>query len=104
MIGLLWSQTDARSVIEPEAPTFWLFAWDFQPFPPPDAIHALDADAPAFLHEQLPNAPVAVTPVLGRQSDDGPGERCLIVTNLWLATLAGARLTDNHTCASFGDG
>jgi len=47
VIGPLRPQPDARAVVQPKAPALGLFLRHFQPFPPPDAIHALDAHLPA---------------------------------------------------------
>ena len=67
VIGPLRSQADAGAVIEPEAPALGLYLWHFQPFPPPDAVDALDDDLPAFVDQQSADAPVAVAAIPRRK-------------------------------------
>ena len=78
MIGPLGPQADARAVVEPEASTFGLFLRDFQPFPPPDAVDALDAHLPAFVDQQSADAPVAVAAIPRRKPHDRLGQRSFI--------------------------
>src|SRR5437868_9710644 len=63
VVRTLRSETDARSIIEPQTAPFGLFAWYFQPFPAPDAIDAFDVDPPAFGNQHLADAPIAVAAV-----------------------------------------
>ena len=51
VVGTLWPQTDARSVGEPETAPLRLLPWNFQPFPPPDPIDALDTNVPTIIDE-----------------------------------------------------
>jgi hypothetical protein len=62
MVGTLWSQTDARSVIEPQAPPFGLFCRDLQPLTPPDALNALLVHHPTSPAKQRRDPPIAVWP------------------------------------------
>src|SRR6185503_16822100 len=104
VIGPLRSEPDARAVVEPEPPALGLLLWYFQPFPPPDAIHALDAHVPALVEEQAADAPVAIAPVPGRQPHDRLRQSCFVSANSLLSTLRRARLTDNRTRAALRNG
>jgi len=104
MIGPLGSETDARSVIEPQTAAFGLLLWHFQPFPAPDPIDSLDADAPAFLDQQLADPPIAVTAILLGEPHDRLGERSLVVADLRVPALRRARLPDDSARATLRDG
>ena len=41
MPWILWSQPDARTVVQPQPPALGLFLRDFQPFASPDTFHPL---------------------------------------------------------------
>ena len=97
MVGPFRLKSDARAIVQPQAPAFRLFAGIFQPFPPPDAIDPLQAHPPTLGAKQLPNPPIAVAPVLPRQTDDRLGQRHFVVAELWLPTLRRARLTNHRT-------
>jgi len=95
---------DARSVIEPQTAAFGLLLWHFQPFPAPDPIDSLDADAPAFLDQQLADPPIAVTAILLGEPHDRLGERSLVVADLRVPALRRARLPDDSARATLRDG
>ena len=63
----------------------------------PDAIDALDADAPAFGNEQRSDAPIPVAAVLLGETNDRLGQRSLVITHLRRSTLRGPRLSDDRT-------
>ena len=96
VIWPLRPQTDARSVVEPETAAFGLFLRDFQPFPPPDPIDALDADAPAFVDEQLAHAAIPVATVLLGEPNDRVCQRRLVVADFRRPALRRARLADDR--------
>jgi len=80
-----------------------LLHWDFQPFPAPDAIDALDVDPPAFGNEHLADAPVAIAAVAGRQPHDVGGQRRFVVGRLQMPPLRRAWLSDDRARATFRD-
>ena len=80
-------QPDARAIVEPETPAFGLLHRNFQPFPPPDAVDALDAHAPAFIDEQLADAPVAVATILRCKPHDRLRQHRFVCAHFRLAAL-----------------
>ena len=103
MVRTLRSETNARSIVEPQTAPFGLLHWHFQPFPPPDAIDAFDVDPPAFGDQHLADAPVAVAAIPRRQPHDGGGQRCFIVRRLQMPPLRRTRLSDDRTRATLRD-
>ena len=101
MVRTLRSETDARSIVEPQTAPFRLFHWHFQPFPAPDAIDAFDVDPPAFGDKHLANAPVAVAAVPRRQPHDVGRQRRFVVRRLEMSSLRRAWLSDDSTGAAF---
>ena len=57
-------------------PALGLLLGDFQPFPPPQPLHALVIHRPALPTQQPRNPPIALPPILRRQRDD-PGHHRL---------------------------
>jgi hypothetical protein len=47
MIEIFRTKPDARSIVEPETSSLWLFLWDFQPFTAPDALDPVFANLDA---------------------------------------------------------
>jgi hypothetical protein len=93
-----------QSCLAGQPPAFGLPFRHFQPFPAPDPIDALDADAPAFVDQQLADPPIAIAAVLLGEPHDGFGQRCLVVTDLRLSALRCAGLSDNRTRPTLRDG
>ena len=105
----------ARAVVQPKEPALGLLLRDFQPFPPPDAVHPLDAHLPPLVEEQAADAPVAIAAVPRRQPNDRLGqswccvwvEACALnaqVTTLYFgAPIVGAEGGTNDTLAGVID-
>ena len=72
------SEPHARSVSEPKSTPFWLLAWDFQPFAPPDALNTLVVDVPAFRPEQSRDPALAIAAILLGKTNDGLGQSLFI--------------------------
>jgi len=87
MIAILWSQPNARAVIQPLTPAFRLFLRNFQAFTPPDAKDTLVIHMPPFRLQQRrdPLIPIASKP--GCQPNDGRGQCILIIVLLRLTPL-----------------
>src|SRR6266852_3195643 len=70
MIGSLRPQPDARTIVQPQSPSWPLFLRYFQPFASPDPLHSILAHLPPRIPQQHRDAPVAVPPVLHPQGQD----------------------------------
>lgn|SRR5205085_3849974 len=103
VVRTLRSETDARSIIEPQTAPFGLFAWYFQPFPAPDAIDAFDVDPPAFGNQHLADAPIAVAAVPGCQPHNGSRQSRFVVRRLQMSPLRRTWLSDDRTRATLRD-
>ena len=64
MIDVLWPQTRAPSIVEPQSPTWLLFLWHLQPLTTPDSFDPVLAHPPAGMLQQRGDAAITVTPVL----------------------------------------
>ena len=82
VIAILWSETDARTVIEPEPTTLWLFLGSLQALASPDPEDALMMHAPAVSPEQGGDATIAVAAELFGKRDDGACQRILVIAFL----------------------
>ena len=78
MVRTLGTQTDARSVSQPEPPLLGLLCRHLEPLPPPDPLDALRVHRPAGIAEQRRDAPIATAPALHGKRDDGGGQRVVI--------------------------
>jgi hypothetical protein len=58
VIGPRRPQTDARSIIQPEAASFGLSAWDLKPLTPPQPFNSLLVDRPARPTQHLGDAAI----------------------------------------------
>lgn len=104
MVRPLGSQAHAGSIVEPKPAPLGLFARHFQPFPPPDAIDALDVDLPALGQKHLADAPVAVAAKACGQAHDGARQHRFVVRHLAIAPLRRTRLAHNSTRATLRNG
>ena len=104
MVRPLRPQPHARSIIEPQAAPFWLFARHFQPLPSPDQPHTLDVHAPTFVDQHPADPTIAVASIPHRQPLDRRRKCRLIIANSRTTALRRPRLTDNPTGPAFRDG
>lgn len=44
VVAMLRSQSDTRTIVQPEPPFLWLLQWHFQPLPSPQAFDPSVAD------------------------------------------------------------
>ena len=79
MVRVLRSQTDARTVVEPEPSTPRLFLGDLQPLPSPDPLDALEVHHLAGMPQQRGDPAIAVAARAGGERDDLGGQRRLVV-------------------------
>src|SRR5436305_15250328 len=92
MVGMLWSQTDARSVVEPEASAFGLLCRDLHPLTPPDAFDTLLVHRPARSAKQRRDPAVSVTAILAGKRNDVGGQCRFIIRCCRCLALCGAML------------
>lgn len=87
MVGMLWPQPHARSVVQPETPLLRLPPRYFEPLSPPDPFDALDVHGPARRVQQGRDPPIAVAPILGGELDDISRQRRFVGSPHWLLSL-----------------
>ena len=97
-----WPKSYARTVIQPEAPTFRLFHWHFQPLTPPDAIDALLVHMPAIPSQQGRDPAVAIPAEPFSQGDDGRCQHILVLAWHTRLALGGTVLADHAAGPALG--
>ena len=103
VIAVFRPQSDARSVIEPQAVPFGLFPWDFQPLTPPDPLDPLVIDQPARIPQQRRNLAVAVAAIETSELNDVGGQPLFVFTAPRHLALRRAMLAERRTSAALGD-
>ena len=103
VIRALRPQAKARTIVEPQPSAFGLLAGHFKPLPPPDSLHPLGINPPAFGTRQRRDAAVAVAAVGADQPDDRRGQRGFVIPYLMRSALGRARLADGAAGAPFRD-
>ena len=101
MIGILWSQTDAGSVVEPQSGLLRLFRRDFEPLSLPQPFDTLVVDLPAGLTKQRGDAAIAVATILTCQLNHVGNETLLVFPALGNTTLCRTVLTEHATGTAF---
>ena len=96
MIGSLRLQTDARAVVEPETPAFWLFGGHFQPLTSPDPLDTLLVHRPASSAKQRRDPAISVATILAGKLDDVGRQRVDREANL----VSISSLNTNRACLS----
>jgi len=82
MIDMLRSQSDTRSVVEPEPTSLWLFHGNLQPLTAPQALDPLVVQLPAGIPQHGGDPAIAVTPILPGQFDHIPDQTLFIIAGL----------------------
>ena len=90
--------TTARPVGAPQPPALGLLLGDFQPFPPPQPLHALVIYRPALPTQQPRNPPIALPPRLRRQRDDPGHQPWLIIRPPRPMPVGRPRLPQHSAC------
>src|ERR1019366_3525251 len=67
VIAMLWAQSDAGAVVQPQPPTRLVFGGYFQTLPPPDALHPILADLPSGLLQERRDSSIAKSTVVASQ-------------------------------------
>ena len=78
-----------------------MLAGDLQPLATPDALNPVLAHLPPGCLQQRGDAAVAIAPVIGRQSNDGPGQPFLVGRHGGHVALRAAVLTDDPAGVTF---
>lgn len=102
MVGVFRSQSDARTVVQPQPTAFRLLVRHFQPLPSPDALDPFDIYDPASLMQHRSDAAIAIAAVLEGKRRDVCGQRRFVIRGLGDLALCGTMLTENPACPSFG--
>src|ERR1035438_9593122 len=101
MIRPLPAQPDTRAIVQPQPSPRFLLGGYFQPFAPPDALHAIFPHSPARTPQQRRNPPVAVASVLRGQLDDVSRQCILVVALHRLVALGPAPLLQQPASMAF---
>jgi hypothetical protein len=70
MVRVLWPETEAEPVVQPEPALPCLLLQDFQPFVPPYPFHPIVVHMPAGVVQQSGDHPIAISPVGASKRDD----------------------------------
>jgi hypothetical protein len=79
VVGALWAQADARSVVEPETPTFGLFRRNLQPLTSQDPLNTFLVHRPAGSTSQRRDATICVAAVLAGKLHNIGSQRRLVI-------------------------
>lgn len=103
MVGVLWSKTDTRPIIEPQPATLELLLRNLQPFTLADPFHTAGTDVPALRTQHRRNAAIAMAAVLACQADDRRRQGLLIGHGNPHAPLRRTRLTQIAAGLAFAE-
>lgn len=101
-VGVFRSQSDARTVVQPQPTALRLLVRHFQPLPPPDALDPFDVHDPASLMQHRGDAAIAIAAILEGERRDVGGQHRFVIRGLWDLALRGTMLTENPACPSLG--
>jgi hypothetical protein len=87
MIGTLWPEADAGSIIQPQPSLLWLLLRYFKPLTPPDPFNPLMVHMPTGLVQQSCHATIPVTTISASQLDNVCGQAGLICKPRWSLAL-----------------
>ena len=94
-------QSDHRTIVEPQPPSFRLYLRNFQPFSPPDPLHTFVVNNPTFVPQQSGHPAVAVASVFTGQLNDPFSQDCLIVSWAFIVPLGCSWLSHHPTGSAF---
>ena len=97
MIAMLRTQTDTRSIIEPQTTPFRLSPRNFQAFSTPQTFDSLVVHLSALLPKQHRDTTISITTILARQSDHATEQTRFVVRNMSFPTLRRSPLPENTT-------
>jgi hypothetical protein len=103
VIAVLWPQSDAGSVIEPQPPAFRLLLGNLQSLTPPDPLDPLVTHQPTRIPQQSGDLAIAITAVKMSQFDDVGGQPLFVFTAPRCLALCRAMLAECRASATLGD-
>jgi hypothetical protein len=103
MMRIFRPQTDTGPISEPQPSSFGLSCRDFQPLPPPDALHPLGVNPPAFDPQQGGDAAITIAAICASQPDDRRTQGRFIIPDQVRFALGRTRLTDSPASPPFRD-
>ena len=103
MVGILRSQPDAGTVVQPQTASFGLLLRNFQPLAPPDPLDPFDVHHPASTVQHRCDAAIPVAAILDSERNDVGGQGRFIIRCRRNLALRGAMLTENPARPSFGN-
>jgi hypothetical protein len=103
MVSVFRPQPHARSIIQPEALSLWLFGWDLQPFTPPYACNPFEVYMPTLSAQQCCDPSIAIPAILTRKADDRRCQSVLIISDPQSSPLRRPRLAHASTSPAFGN-
>src|SRR5450759_6000471 len=95
LVAVLWSQAAARTVGKPQPASLRLSGRHFQALGSPDALDSLGVHLPTGHLQEVGDPAIAVAAELASECDDRRGQGVLVLTHLWLVTLAGSMLAQS---------
>jgi hypothetical protein len=103
VIAVLWAQADARPVVEPQTPAFWLLIRNLQPLTPPDAFDPLVIHKPTRVPQQRGDLTITVSAVLTGKLDDIGGQTFFVISPRRRLPLRRTMLAERRTGTALGD-
>ena len=103
MIDVLRSDTNARSLSEPEPTSHWLFHGNLEPFTAPQTFNPLVVQLPSCISQHGCDPTITVTPVLTDPFDRVLNQTLLIVSGLRNIAVRRAMLLQDPAGAAFGN-
>ena len=101
MIDVLRSDTNARSLSEPEPTSHWLFHGNLEPFTAPQTFYPFVVQVPSRIYQQGYDPTINVTPVLTGPFDHVLDQTVLIVSGLRNIAVRRAMLLQDPSGAAF---
>jgi hypothetical protein len=104
VIAMLRTQTDARTISQPQPAALGLLGWNLQPLLSPDPLDTLVVDDPTRrCPHELRDLTIAVATVLAGEFDDVGGQPIFVVASLRRLALRRAMLSERRAGATLGD-
>lgn len=101
---MLRTQTDARTISQPQPAALGLLGWNLQPLLSPDPLDTLVVDDPTRrCPHELRDLTIAVATVLAGEFDDVGGQPIFVVASLRRLALRRAMLSERRAGATLGD-
>ena len=103
MIDVLRLKTNARSVIEPEPTSHWLFHGNLEPLTKPQTFDLFVVQVPSRIYQHACDPTINVTPILTRPFDHVLNQTLLIVSGLRNIAVRRTMLLQDPAGAAFGN-